>query len=48
MDTTKTEDATDKEIREAKAKRETSPAFQRLRLLSLQWEQSKKGAQQCQ
>ena len=45
---TKNEDQIEREIREAKARRETSPAFQRLRLLSLKWEQSKKGAQQCQ
>ena len=43
---TKTEDQIDKEIREAKARRETSTAFQRLRLLSLKWEQSRKGKRQ--
>jgi hypothetical protein len=47
MNTTKTDDQIEKEIREARAKRETSPAFHRLRLLSLQWEQSKqKGTRQ--
>jgi len=42
----KVEDAMDREILEARAKREASPAFQRLRLLSLQWEQSRKGKRQ--
>jgi hypothetical protein len=44
---TKVEDQIEREIREAKARRETSPAFQRLRLLSLQWQQTK-GEKQCQ